>query len=102
MSLDRSITRVERGGEVSVKYEHEGDGTYAQAVDVPNHTIAFDPDADTPTYIGCAPPGTAKAATGWRIQKWTYSGGKVTDRQFPGGDPSHQFIWNDRASYTYS
>lgn len=54
-------------------------------------------------YIGKTKPGNAKSASKWQIQKLTYDGnGMVSDVQFPNGNNSFQFVWDDRASYTYS
>jgi hypothetical protein len=57
-------------------------------------------------YKGYARPGTATSAAGWQIAKITYSGSNVTQIDWPesGGIPSSEFnfVWDDRASYTYS
>lgn len=66
-----------------------------------------------PTYIGKANPGTADSATGWKIIKLTYDGdGNVLTKMFPKSNnkitgTSEQnngmnFIWDSRASYTYT
>lgn len=53
-------------------------------------------------YQGWAQPGQATSATGWRIRKLTYSGTNLTNIQFALGSPAFAFIWDNRASYSYS
>lgn len=58
-------------------------------------------------YRGFAKPGTATSATGWQIAKLTYSGANITAIQWPQNSLSkasslYEFIWDDRATYTYS
>lgn len=68
--------------------------------------VAFEPyefyDAvtDDEIYIG----SSAQAITTvdfWRIKKfWTV--GSLTKMGFPNGNQNFKFVWDDRASYTYS
>jgi hypothetical protein len=53
-------------------------------------------------YLGKAAPGTATTATGWQIQKFTYSGTNVTKIEWAGGSPNFDKVWDDRSSYSYS
>lgn len=54
-------------------------------------------------YKGDADPGRAVSATGWRISKFTYDANwNVTGIQWASGTADFQFVWNDRANYTYS
>ena len=63
---------------------------------------------DNLIYSGYARPGTLVSAAKWQISKQTYDGsGNVTAIQWPQDSNSnastdYQFVWNDRASYTYS
>jgi YD repeat-containing protein len=54
-------------------------------------------------YIGKTKPGNAKTTAKWQIQKLTYdANGLVSDIQWPNGDNSFSYVWNDRASYSFS
>lgn len=54
-------------------------------------------------YIGWADPGQPTTAARWKIQKLTYNGDNlVTDVQWANGVPHFNFVWDNRASYTYS
>lgn len=62
-------------------------------------------------YLGWAQPGTLASDSAWRIKQLTYTSPNgtpvFTSDGFPGdanGNPScaFSFIWNSRASYTYS
>ena len=54
-------------------------------------------------YIGFAVPGSGKGEAKWAIKKLTYNAvSRVTDIQWAEGNPSFGYIWNDRATYTYS
>lgn len=69
----------------------------------PRFTIAMEYDGNNnPVYIGKAEIGTAKDATGWRLQKLTYTGTNLTDIQWAGGTDDFSNIWDNRSSYSYS
>lgn len=54
-------------------------------------------------YVGEANPGTAKAATGWRIKKIVYDANNaVTDVLWAEGSNAFDKVWNDYATYSYS
>jgi len=53
-------------------------------------------------YYGQAAPGSATSAAKWRIEKYTYSGIQELDRGYPSGDNANIYIWDNRATYTYS
>jgi hypothetical protein len=57
-------------------------------------------------YKGYARPGTATSTAAWQIAKLTYSGSSITQIDWPqnGSIASSEFIfvWDDRATYTYS
>lgn len=56
-----------------------------------------------PIYVGYARPGTATSAALWFITKQTYDGNNaVTRQQFPSDVPAFAYIWDNRASLTYS
>lgn len=68
-------------------------------------TRAYEFDgSNNPIYLGTADAaGAAKSANAWRIIKITYDGSNnPTDIQYPSGSGAFTFIWNSRASYTYS
>lgn len=54
-------------------------------------------------YVGNAQPGIASSDGGWRIKKFTNNAsGQPTASQYPSGSPAFNFIWDNRATYTYS
>lgn len=58
-------------------------------------------------YVGLARPGSATSGAVWQIRKLTYSGSTVIGVSWPQDSNSHasndyQFVWDNRASYTYS
>ena len=54
-------------------------------------------------YIGKTKPGNAKSDSKWQLQKLSYdANGMVSDIQWPSGDNSFSYVWDDRATYTYS
>ena len=64
---------------------------------------ALDYDANNNLiYQGTAYPSITKASAGWRIKKFTYTSGNLTDIQFADGNDNYDNVWNDRAIYTYS
>lgn len=67
-----------------------------------NLTKALDYSGANLVYLGSAVPGTLKSAAGWRITRYTYSGTNLTDIQYAGGSTDFTYVWNDRASYSYS
>jgi YD repeat-containing protein len=69
-----------------------------------NWKFKFEYDAnDNPIYIGKAEKGTSVTDTHWQIQKLTYdANNNPTDIEWAEGTDEFIFVWNDRASYTYS
>ncbi len=58
-------------------------------------------------YKAFARPGALTSASMWQIAKLTYSGANVIAIEWPENDLGHassefNFIWDDRATYTYS
>jgi hypothetical protein len=53
-------------------------------------------------YKGMARPGTATSAAKWQIAKMTYSGTDITQINWASGSSEFAFVWDDRATYTYS
>jgi hypothetical protein len=58
-------------------------------------------------YKAFARPGALTSVAKWQIAKLTYSGANVTAIQWPQDTLGHassefNFIWDNRASYTYS
>ena len=66
------------------------------------YTTALDYSGSNLIYLGKTIPGLAKSAATWQITKYTYSGANLTDIQYPSGSREFSYIWNDRASYSYS
>lgn len=59
--------------------------------------------SSNPIYIGIAEPGTAPGSNGWQIRKLTFDGsGNMTAMQYAGGSSEFIFIWDNRASLSYS
>lgn len=62
--------------------------------------------SDNLIYAGFAIPGTATSARNWQIRKLTYSGTNLTSVTWPQinskASTDYIFVWDDRASYTYS
>lgn len=67
------------------------------------YTTAIEYNADNnPIYIGEALPGTAKNATEWRIRKIIYDANQnPIDIQWANSSKKFEFIWDNRANYTY-
>jgi hypothetical protein len=62
---------------------------------------------DNLIYKGFARPGAATSSAVWQIAKLAYSGSNVTSITWPedsNGNASNDyvFVWDNRASYTYS
>lgn len=103
---DPTIIRREYGIDIPVRYEDQGDGTWAQrvayasakGVEFGNH------NADgNPIYMGEAPPGTLTSDPKWRIRKFTwYSATAVLRIQWAAGSAERDKVWDNRAGYTYS
>lgn len=55
----------------------------------------------TLVYVGYAKNGIADAATGWKIMKVTKTV-NVTRMTYPLASKGYDFIWANRATYTYS
>ena len=53
-------------------------------------------------YYGQAEPGSLTSEAKWMIEKYTYSGINEITKKYPNGSNANMFIWNNRASYTYS
>lgn len=58
-------------------------------------------------YKGFAKPGSGTSAPVWQIAKLTYSGANLTAITWPhnssgAADSSYSFVWDNRATYTYS
>lgn len=55
---------------------------------------------DNNIYIGYCEAGTIDSAPGWRLEKVVIAGPIITIKN-PAGDNSYEYIWDDRATYTY-
>lgn len=55
------------------------------------------------TYVGWAQPGTLTSDSRWRILRQTFNGSnQMTATAFPGGSPAFAFVWDNRATYSFS
>jgi len=62
---------------------------------------------DNLIYKGFAKPGAATSAAVWQIAKLAYSGSNIISITWPQNANGHAsndyiFVWDNRASYTYS
>ncbi len=53
-------------------------------------------------YYGQSEPGTKDNEAKWIIEKYSYSGINETGKRYPNGSNANIFVWNNRASYSYS
>lgn len=54
-------------------------------------------------YLGTAEPGAATSDSAWRIKKMTYNASnQITNVQWPSASTLFSFVWDNRATYTYS
>ncbi len=74
-----------------------------------NESFRSEYDAsDNPIYIGYAVPGSSESASVWQISKQTYdASGNMTEMKWPTNSSGavsndYEFVWADRATYTYS
>ena len=68
------------------------------------YATRLDPDiAGNPIYIGRALTGSLTSATVWQIRKLTFDvSGNLLSIQWPNGVADYTFVWDNRATYTYS
>jgi hypothetical protein len=55
----------------------------------------------TLVYIGFSSIGTATSSANWAILRQTVVG-TITSYTFPNSDEQNNYVWDNRASYTYS
>lgn len=53
-------------------------------------------------YLGEAEGASLTSGSNWRITKFTYDNGFMTDIKHPNGNGNFVYSWDDRASYSYS
>lgn len=53
-------------------------------------------------YMGEAEPGTTESEAKWKIKKFEYTGDNLAAIKYPSGTNNMIFVWDNRASYTYS
>lgn len=54
-------------------------------------------------YVGQARAGAATSSGLWRIKLLTYNASNLlTNVQWPSASPAYAFVWDSRATYTYS
>lgn len=51
------------------------------------------------TYLGSAAPGTTTSEAKWQISRLTVADNTIL---YAEGDPGYNFVWDDRASLSYS
>lgn len=73
-----------------------------------NQVLSFEPitlideASSDEFYIGTSINGRSTSRPTWKIKK-IWKDGNIWRVEFPNGDQSYTFIWNDRATgYTYS
>ncbi len=82
-------------GPVNYGYFNYSQGNYIQRIDYDANSNAI--------YLGWAQAGTSTSAATWRIVQNTYDGSnRFTGSGFPNGSPSFTFVWDNRASLSYS
>jgi len=65
--------------------------------------LTYDGTSERVQYVGTAYAGTATTAKAWMIKKLTYDvSNRLTDVQWANGDAAFNFVWDSKASYTYS
>ena len=69
-----------------------------------NFTMKFDFDGNgNMIYTGWAQTGSASSDSAWRIMQQTFNGtNQMTDIKWPNGSTAFGFIWDNRASLSYS
>lgn len=60
----------------------------------------FIDDDGTTKYVGYAPTGVQPDQKGWQIVKFTKDG-NVTKAEYPFGSMGFDYVWDERATYTY-
>ena len=65
--------------------------------------IAYD-TSNRIQYVGRAVPGSATTASLWQILRITYEGAttRISTVTYANGNATHKWIWDNRATYTYS
>jgi len=53
-------------------------------------------------YVGKATPGTETSQPGWQIRRILYVSGEVAAVLFAEGSNLKEFVWDDRATYSFS
>ena len=104
---ERDLERRELGGALTIRYSEVADGLYGPVTDAPPLTHAFDYDiGNNMIYFGRAAMGASKAAAVWQIRKFIYASTAVDanllDTLHAGGNTNFDYVWNDRASLSYS
>lgn len=66
----------------------------------PKTTSAYHKDVGLNEYFGEAPRGFKSSMAGWQIFRMTKTGNNWII-QFPNGDDSPKYIWDNVESYTY-
>ncbi len=63
--------------------------------------VLYDELSVTEVLVGKAASGVATSAPSWKISKVTGNSPNVIE-EFPNGDSSFSYVWDDRNSYTFS
>lgn len=69
-----------------------------------NFINKFDYDANgNQIYVGWAQVGSASSDPSWRIMQQTFNGSnQMTDVKWANGSTGFGWVWDNRASYSYS
>ena len=66
-----------------------------------NKTQLVDTEGDF-KYIGYATAGSSEAASVWKIKRIEFLVGDDVETKWAEGTTAYVYVWNDRATYTYS
>lgn len=69
-----------------------------------NYTMKFDYDASgNQIYVGWSQTGSLSSDAAWRIMQSTFNvTNQLTDIKWPNGSTAFGFIWDNRASLSFS
>lgn len=65
-------------------------------------TTRIDVVSSTVTYLGNAQEGTATSSALWQVKRLTSTSAGNLTIEYPSGSSSYLYIWDNRASLSYS
>ena len=57
---------------------------------------------DSPVYVGYAQPGILTSDPSWKIMRLDYNGSNIIRRLWANGNTKFDYVWDDRATYSFS